>query len=114
MEGTSTRQLKVAGQIKRDIAEIIRSKGMAAYDGAMVSVSGVKVSPDLSLARIYISIFPSDKTEKVMEIINATNRSLRGELGRRVAGQFRIVPELSVYVDDSLDYVEHIDSLLKQ
>ena len=114
MEGTSTRQLKVAGQIKRDIAEIIRSKGMAAYDGAMVSVSGVKVSPDLSLARMYISIFPSDKTEKVMEIINATNRSLRGELGRRVAGQFRIVPELSFYVDDSLDYVEHIDSLLKQ
>ena len=69
MEGTaSTRQLKVASQIKRDMAEIIRSKGMAAFDGALVSVSGVKISPDLSQAKIYISIFPSSKSEIVMGI----------------------------------------------
>ena len=115
MEGTaSTRQLKVASQIKRDMAEIIRGKGMAAFDGALVSVSGVKISPDLSQAKIYISIFPSSKSETVMEIFDAQTRSLRGELGRRVGKQLRIVPEIQFFLDDSLDYVEHIEELLKK
>ncbi|MBQ1168113.1 MAG: 30S ribosome-binding factor RbfA [Bacteroidales bacterium] len=115
MEGpASTRQLKVASQIKRDMAEIIRSKGMAAFDGALVSVSGVKISPDLSQAKIYVSIFPSSKSETVMEIIGDQTRALRGELGRRVGKQLRIVPELQFYLDDSLDYVEHIEELLKK
>ena len=87
---------------------------MAAFDGAMVTVSGVRMTPDLSLARVYVSIFPSDKSEKVMEIINSQNRSLRGELGKLVAKQLRVVPELSFFLDDSLDYVNHIDELLKQ
>ncbi len=114
MEGESTRQLKIASQIKRDMAEIIRGRGMAAFDGALVSVSGVKVTPDLSIAKIYVSIFPSDKSARVMEIINESSRALRGELGRRVGKQFRIVPELAFYLDDSLDYVEHIEELLKK
>ena len=115
MEGpASTRQLKVASQIKRDMAEIIRGKGMAAFDGALVSVSGVKISPDLSQAKIYVSIFPSSKSETVMEIIGDQTRALRGELGRRVGKQLRIVPELQFYLDDSLDYVEHIEELLKK
>jgi ribosome-binding factor A len=115
MEGpASTRQLKVASQIKRDMAEIIRGKGMAAFDGALVSVSGVKISPDLSQAKVYVSIFPSSKSETVMEIIGDQTRALRGELGRRVGKQLRIVPELQFYLDDSLDYVEHIEELLKK
>ena len=114
MEGASTRQLKVAAQIKRDMAEIIRCKGMAAFDGALVSVSGVKISPDLSQAKVYVSIFPSSKSETVMEIIGDQSRSLRGELGRRVGKQLRIVPELQFFLDDSLDYVEHIEELLKK
>jgi ribosome-binding factor A len=96
------------------MAEIIRSKGMAAFDGALVSVSGVKISPDLSQAKIYVSIFPSSKSETVMEIIGDQTRALRGELGRRVGKQLRIVPELQFYLDDSLDYVEHIEELLKK
>ncbi|NMB37520.1 MAG: 30S ribosome-binding factor RbfA [Bacteroidales bacterium] len=114
MEHESKRQRMVARQIQRDLAEIIRGKGMAAFDGAMVTVSGVRMTPDLSLARVYVSIFPSDKSEKVMEIINSQNRSLRGELGKLVAKQLRVVPELSFFLDDSLDYVNHIDELLKQ
>lgn len=115
MEGpASTRQLKVASQIKRDMAEIIRGRGMAAFDGALVSVSGVKISPDLSQAKIYISIFPSTKSETVMEIIGEQTRALRGELGRRVGKQLRIVPEIQFFLDDSLDYVEHIEELLKK
>lgn len=114
MEQESTRQLKVAKELQRDIAEIIRSKGMAMFDGALVSVSGVKVSPDLSVARIYVSIFPSEKAEKVMGILEENARTLRGELGNRIAKQLRIVPEISFFLDNSLDYVEHIEELLKK
>lgn len=114
MEQESTRQLKVAKELQRDIAEIIRSKGMAMFNGALVSVSGVKVSPDLSVARIYVSIFPSEKAEKVMGILEENARALRGELGNRIAKQLRIVPEISFFLDNSLDYVEHIEELLKK
>ncbi|HIZ87186.1 MAG TPA: 30S ribosome-binding factor RbfA [Candidatus Coprenecus pullistercoris] len=112
MEGESTRQLKVAREIQRHLAEIIRSKGMAAFDGALVSVSGVTVSPDLAVAKVYISIFPSAKQKKVFGMIQESARSMRGELGRQMAKQLRIIPELIFYIDDSLDYVEHIDELL--
>ena len=113
-EKESTRQLKVSREIQKDLAEIIRSKGMAFFDGAMVSVSGVKISPDLSVARVYVSIFPSAKKEKVMGIIEDNAKALRGELGSRVGKQLRIVPELSYFVDESLDYVAHIEELLKK
>ena len=114
MESESTRQQKVARQIQKDLAEIIRLRGMAAYDGAMLTVSGVKITPDLALAKVYVSIFPSAKATAVMEQLQNETSRLRGELGRRVSKQLRIVPELVFYLDDSLDYVEHIDELLKQ
>lgn len=114
MEGESTRQQKVGKQLQRDVAEIIREKGMAAYNGAMVSVTAVKVSPDLSLARVHLSVFPSSKAKEVLEIVTASSRELRYNLGSRVAKQLRIVPELAFFIDDSLDYVQHIDELLKK
>ena len=114
MESETTRQQKVARQIQKDLAEIIRARGMAAYDGALVTVSGVKISPDLALAKVYVSIFPSSKAQDVMQKFQDETSRLRGELGRRVAKQLRIVPELNFYLDDSLDYVEHIDELLKK
>lgn len=110
----STRQLKVAREIQKDMAEIIRSKGMAAFGGAMVTVSEVRVSPDLSIAKTYVSIFPSDKQEAVMKILEENVKALRGELGRLVGKQLRIVPEIVFYLDTSLDYAEHIDELLKK
>lgn len=109
----STRQLKVAREIQKDLAEIIRGKGMAAFGGAMVTVSEVRVSPDLSLAKTYVSIFPSAKAEEVMTILNDNVKTLRGELGHLVAKQLRIVPEIVFYLDTSLDYAEHIDNILK-
>lgn len=114
MEKESTRQLKVAGELQKDLAEIIRSKGMAAFGGALVSVSGVKISPDLSVAKVYVSIFPSEKADNVMEILEENLRSIRGELGNKVAKQLRIVPEIAFFLDSSLDYVEHIEELLKK
>ena len=113
MEGQSTRQLKVARQLQRDLAEIIRSRGMAAFGGAMLTVSEVRISPDLSIAKVYVSIFPSEKQKEVMETLEQEKKSIRGELGRQVAKQLRIVPELDFYLDTSLDYAEHIDQLLK-
>lgn len=110
----STRQLKVAREIQKDLAEILRSKGMAAFGGAMVTVSEVRVSPDLSIAKTYVSIFPSAKAEEVMRILNENVRIYRGELGHLVAKQLRIVPEIDFYLDTTLDYAEHIDALLKK
>ena len=110
----STRQLKVAKELQKHMAEIIRSKGMAAFGGALVSVSGVKISPELSVAKIYVSVFPSEKAQSVMEQLQENGRALRGELGNKVARQLRIVPEIVFYLDSSLDYVEHIEQLLKK
>ncbi len=110
----STRQLKVAKEIQKAVAEILRSKGMACFNGAMLTVSGVNISPDLSFAKVYISIFPSDKSEQVLQILEENKKSYRGELGKLVSNQFRIVPELSFYQDNSLDYVSRIEELLKK
>ena len=109
-----TRQLKVAREIQRDLAEIIRSRGMAAFGGAMVTVSEVRMSPDLSIAKTYVSIFPSDKQAEVMKLLEENKKQLRGELGRKVASQLRIVPEIDFYLDTSLDYAERIDELLRK
>ena len=113
MEGQSTRQLKVARELQRYLAEIIRSRGMAAFGGAMLTVSEVRISPDLSIAKVYVSVFPSDKQKEAMETLEQEKKSIRGELGRQVAKQLRIVPELDFYLDSSLDYAEHIEQLLK-
>ena len=110
----SKRQLKVGREIQKDLAEIIRAKGMAAFDGAMVTVSEVRVSPDLSVAKTYVSIFPSEKQDAVMALLNENNKALRGELGRAVGKQLRIVPEIVFYLDTSLDYAAHIEELLKK
>lgn len=109
----TTRQLKVGREIQKDLAEIIRGRGMGAFGGAMVTVSEVRVSPDLSIAKTYVSIFPSDKSEQVMKTLEEMNKELRGELGRKVGKQLRIVPEIDFYLDTTLDYAEHIDQLLK-
>ena len=115
MEKTaSTRQLKVAREIQKDLAEIIRAKGMAAFGGAMVTVSEVRVSPDLSVAKVYVSVFPSAKQEEVMNLLGENVKALRGELGRQVGKQLRIVPELVFYLDTTLDYAAHLEELLKK
>ena len=110
----STRQMKVARELQRDLAEIIRCKGMAAFGGAMVTVSEVRISPDLSIAKVFVSIFPSEKQASVLSILLENGKAIRGELGRKVANQLRIVPELDFHLDTTLDYAEHIDELLKK
>ena len=81
--------------------------------GILVSVSAVRISPDMSIARVYLSVFPSEKCEELVKNANNNMKSIRFELGTRVRHQLRIIPELKFFVDDSLDYIEKIDSLLK-
>ena len=81
--------------------------------GIMVSVSIVRVSPDLGIAKAYLSVFPSEKGTEVVNHLNENIKAIRFELGNRVRHQLRIIPELRFYIDDSLDYIENIDKLLK-
>lgn len=112
MEGESKRQQKVQRELQRHLAEIIRGRGMSAFDGALITVSEVRVSPDLSYAKVFVSIFPTEKKTRVMGLIAENGKSIRGELGHVVAKQLRIVPELDFVLDETLDYVQHIDDLL--
>ena len=89
---------------------LLQAKSMP---GVLVSVSAVRISPDLSVARAYLSVFPSDKGEELIKNINGSMKSIRYELGTRVRHQLRIIPELKFFIDDSLDYLEKIDALLK-
>ena len=81
--------------------------------GVFISVTNVRVTPDLGLAHVYLSVFPSDKSVEIVENINANVKAVRYDLGKRVGKQLRVVPELNFHVDDSLDYIERIDQLLK-
>ena len=79
-----------------------------------MSVTKCRISPDLSICTAYLSIFPSDKGEEIVKNVNANVKTIRYELGTRVRNQLRIIPELRFFIDDSLDYIEHIDELLKK
>ena len=109
----STRQQKIARLIQKELSEIFRQQ-TAKMGNVLVSVSAVRVSPDLSIARVYLSIFPSEKADEILTNINASAKTVRYELAQRVRYQLRKTPELSFFVDDSLDYIEHIDELLKK
>ena len=109
----STRQQKIARLIQKELSEIFRQQ-TAKMGNVLVSVSAVRVSPDLSIARVYLSIFPTEKADEILKNINASAKTVRYELAQRVRYQLRKTPELSFFVDDSLDYIEHIDELLKK
>ena len=107
----TTRQAKIARLIQKELSEIFRLQ-TAKTHGVLVSVSAVRVSPDLSIAKVYLSIFPTDKSQELLESITASAKPIRYELAQRVRFQLRKCPELSFYIDDSLDYIENIDKLL--
>ncbi|HNV81324.1 MAG: 30S ribosome-binding factor RbfA [Tenuifilaceae bacterium] len=112
MEGT--RLTKVARQIQKDLGEIFQRQSKSLFQGRMITVTTVRVSPDLSVARVYLSIFPTEKKEEVFELIKQSTKTIRHELAQRIRNQMRIVPELAFFIDDSLDYIENIDRLLKE
>lgn len=109
----TTRQNKISRLIQKELSEIflLQTKRMP---GILVSVSVVRISPDLSYAKAYLSIFPSERGEEIVKNINDNMKAIRFELGKRLRFQLRIIPELKFFVDDSLDYAAHIDELLKK
>lgn len=110
----NTRQQKIASQIRRDIAEIFRRDLSDALRGTLVTVTTVRMSPDLAYAKVYVSIFPYERAQAVLETIESHNRAIRGALGNRMRNQVKSIPELQFFIDDSLEYIENIDSLLKK
>lgn len=109
----STRQNKISRLIQKELSDIFLKMAKETR-GVMVSVSVVRVSPDLGIAKAYLSIFPSERGAEVLEHLTNNSKAIRFELGNRVRHQLRIIPELRFYLDDSLDYIEHIDNLLKE
>ena len=108
----TTRQQKIARLIQKELGDIFQKQTQATH-GVLVSVSAVRISPDLSIAKGYLSIFPSERAQEILNNINANARQIRYDLGKRVRFQLRIIPELKFFIDDSLDYIDHIDELLK-
>lgn len=108
----STRQNKISRLIQKELSDILLKMAKETR-GIMVSVSTVRVSPDLSIAKAYLSVFPSERGDDVVTHLNNNVKAIRFELGGRVRHQLRIIPEIRFYIDDSLDYIEHIDQLLK-
>lgn len=109
MEGK--RQAKIARLLQKELSEIFRRQ-TAALGGVLVSVSAVRVSPDLSIAKAYLSIFPADKAAGILENIKKQSKTVRYELAQAVKQILRKCPDLQFYLDDSLDYIDNIDRLL--
>ena len=107
----TTRQAKISRLLQKELSELFRRQ-TAKTHGTLVSLSAVRISPDLSVARAYLSIFPSERSAEIIKSINASAKTIRYELAQRVRYQLRKTPELTCFVDDSLDYAENIDRLL--
>ncbi|MCK5169856.1 MAG: 30S ribosome-binding factor RbfA [Bacteroidales bacterium] len=110
---SSTRQNKIERLLQKDMGDIFQKGTNTLFKGKMITVTTVRVSPDLSSARVYLSLFPVEDKKEFIGYINSVEGQIRFDLAKRVRHQLRKVPELSFFVDDSLDYIENIDNLLK-
>lgn len=111
---SSIRQNKVARLLQKELSTIFQHYSDDWFPGTMVSVTIVRVAPDFSFAKVYLSVFGKMEPKECVDLINVNAKKVRGELGNRIKNQLRITPEVAFYVDDSLDYAEEIDQLLKE
>ena len=109
----STRQKKVSRLIQKELADIFLKRGSEFAHGKLVSITRVRMSPDLSFAKVYISIFPATNQEDILKSLEDHISKFRFDLGHKVRSQLRIVPDIAFHIDDSLDYIDKIDKLLK-
>ena len=107
----STRQHKIARLIQKDMSDILLRYARTLH-GTLISVSEVRVSPDLSIAHIYLSIFPQNKVTETMTLVTENTHRFRGELGTLERHQLRIIPEIIFHLDETIDRMERIDELL--
>ena len=109
----STRQKKVSRQLLKDLSEILQLKGRDLIGTSLVSITVVRISPDLSIARVYISVFGAEDKVALLTKMNQQSYAIRKKLGERIRNQMRKVPELKFFLDDSVDYSQQIEDLLK-
>jgi ribosome-binding factor A len=109
----SNREEKIVRMLQKELGEIFLHYARE-HQGVMISVSDVRVSSDMSAAKVYLSIFPNEKIKKIFSIIEIDAKTFRYELGKRIRHQMRIIPDLTFILDDSLNYLEKIDELLKK
>lgn len=108
----SIRQNKVSRLIQKDLAEFFQQEARGSFRGKMISVTVVRVSKDLAVAKVYLSIFPSEGSNEVLNLIKTLTGQIRGYLGHKVGKQLRIIPDLSFFLDDSLDYIDNLENVL--
>ena len=106
------RQKQVASEISKELHDIFLKMGLNMQDGGMISISSVKITPDLYEARVYISLFKVKSPEAALAKFKERSSEIRGELGKRMRHQLRSIPQLTFYIDDTLDYVFKIEELL--
>lgn len=109
----STRQKKVNRLLQRDLGSYFQQNGPNYAKGSMITVTGVRVSPDLGLAKVYLSVFGNEEPQDVVDKVTKRAWEVRKNLAAKVRNQLRVTPELNFYLDDSLDHIENIDDLLK-
>lgn len=111
---TSIRQQRVARLLQKELSQILQQKTNELFPGTMVSVTVIRVSPDLSFAKVYLSVFGNIEPKEGIKIANDNSSMIRGVLGKKVGKQLRITPEVAFYLDDSIDYMEEIEAKLNQ
>ena len=112
MEETN-RQRKIAGVLQQDLVDVLQRAAQDGMRGVIISVSKVSVTSDLGVAKVYLSVFPSDKRDAIIEGVKSNTSTIRYEMAQRTKHQLRRMPELLFFGDDSLDYIEKIDKSLK-
>ena len=110
----TTRQQKVARLLQKELAAILQIEGRDLCGSALVTVTQVSISKDFSFARVYLSIFATSNKAEIIKNMDANKKEIRYKLGQHIKNQLRIVPELAFELDNTLDYIENIDNLLKQ
>lgn len=110
----TNRQQKINRLLQRELGEIFRVEMQPYFPGIMMTVTFIRITPDLSVARVNLSLFPDQHKEETLKKIKAHTAEIRGILGQRVRNQLRIIPRLEFFIDDTLDRVERIEELLKQ
>jgi ribosome-binding factor A len=109
----TTRQHKVSRLLQKELGEYFQRQGSAITRGKMITVTVVRISPDLGVAKVYLSIFPADNAHEAVQTISDKAGLVRSELGNKLRNQLRHIPEFAFFLDDSLDYIDRIEDLLK-
>jgi ribosome-binding factor A len=107
----STRQLKVAKLIQKELGDLFQRDGSSYYGNAFVTLTKVKMSPDLGLAKVYLSFMLVENKKQLLETLSSHTKEIRKSLGERIRKQVRIIPDLQFYIDDNLEYANQMDEL---